>query len=435
MYDVVVVGAGFAGVTAARELGSAGLQVLLLEGRERLGGRTWREARHGQPFELGGAYVHWLQPHVWAELCRYGLRVLPGPGGEVSTVRVWSGGSLHQLEVETTYGLITEAYAALYALDPRPEAVFPAPYDPLTHDTWRTYADATLEDHAAVLSLTPLQRDMLFAMIEADTNAPLRDSALVEALRLRALVGSDDFARLGEVTGTYMIEGGTSALLEKMLNDSRAELRTDQAVIHIDQTGDQVRVRTAAGEQYQARTAVVAIPMNVWTHIAFSPELSEAKQTISRQRHAGSGVKCFVRVAEQIGGLLALASEQDTFSLLTTYAQDSEGTWLLGFGARAPKAITVAWAKQAVARVLPDAQVTAVIAHDWNTDPYALGTWAMLKPGQASVLDQIVLPEGRLFFATSDIALGWRGYIDGAIESGLRAAHALREVLRDESFG
>ena len=68
--DVVVIGAGFAGLVAARELGRAGLDVLVLEARDRVGGRTWTDRRLGHDLELGGTWVHWVQPHTWAEMTR-----------------------------------------------------------------------------------------------------------------------------------------------------------------------------------------------------------------------------------------------------------------------------------------------------------------------------------------------------------------------------
>ena len=75
--DVIVIGGGFAGLTAARELRHAGLDVLLLEARERIGGRTMTTEMSGHTVELGGTCVHWYQPHVWAELTRYGIGVTP----------------------------------------------------------------------------------------------------------------------------------------------------------------------------------------------------------------------------------------------------------------------------------------------------------------------------------------------------------------------
>src|SRR5215469_12308745 len=75
MYDVIVVGGGFAGVTAAREAALRGSRVVLLEGRDRLGGRTWTAEWRGVAIEYGGGWVHWHQPHTWSEISRAGLRV------------------------------------------------------------------------------------------------------------------------------------------------------------------------------------------------------------------------------------------------------------------------------------------------------------------------------------------------------------------------
>ena len=92
VFDVIVIGAGYTGLTAARDMTSAGLalssihsqsshsdtvtgyKVLLLESRDRIGGRTWTSNIDGYPFEMGGTWVHWFQPHVYRELSRYGMK-------------------------------------------------------------------------------------------------------------------------------------------------------------------------------------------------------------------------------------------------------------------------------------------------------------------------------------------------------------------------
>lgn len=73
IYDTVVVGAGMAGVVAARDLSTRGHSVLLVEGRDRIGGRTFTDTALGGQLDLGGGYVHWTQPNVWTELERHGL--------------------------------------------------------------------------------------------------------------------------------------------------------------------------------------------------------------------------------------------------------------------------------------------------------------------------------------------------------------------------
>src|SRR4051812_7425542 len=71
VYDVVVIGAGYCGLTAARNTAAEGLKVLLLEGRDRIGGRSWSSNIGGYPFEMGGTWVHWGQANTWREILRY----------------------------------------------------------------------------------------------------------------------------------------------------------------------------------------------------------------------------------------------------------------------------------------------------------------------------------------------------------------------------
>ncbi|MBK5356565.1 FAD-dependent oxidoreductase [Pseudomonas sp. TH41] len=80
-YDVLIVGGGFAGVTAARDAKENGYRCVILEARNRLGGRTFYQAPFGdQEVELGGTWIHWMQPFVWAETMRYGLEIKETPG-------------------------------------------------------------------------------------------------------------------------------------------------------------------------------------------------------------------------------------------------------------------------------------------------------------------------------------------------------------------
>ena len=72
-FDIIVVGGGFAGVTAARDCERNGYKTLLLEARDRLGGRTWTSEFEGEPIELGGTWIYNSQPFVWSEVIRYGL--------------------------------------------------------------------------------------------------------------------------------------------------------------------------------------------------------------------------------------------------------------------------------------------------------------------------------------------------------------------------
>ena len=83
-----------------------------------------------------------------------------------------------------------------------------------------------------------------------------------------------------------------------------------------------------------------------------------------------------------------------------------------------------------VRALLGDVEVVATTGHDWLADEFSRGTWPVLRPNQTSrALRALQAPEGRIHFAGSETADGWNGFIDGAIESGLRAARQVQEAL------
>src|SRR5690349_2079175 len=110
--DVVVIGAGFAGLVAARELGRAGLDVVVLEARDRVGGRTWTDQRLGHDLELGGTWVHWVQPHTWAEMTRYGRQVTRSPAVE-EAYWLGAGGARRAGTLDEFMALIADGQQAI----------------------------------------------------------------------------------------------------------------------------------------------------------------------------------------------------------------------------------------------------------------------------------------------------------------------------------
>ncbi|MGW7137513.1 FAD-dependent oxidoreductase [Streptomyces xanthophaeus] len=98
--DVVIIGGGFAGVTAARELTMRGRRAVLVESRDRLGGRTYTKDHDGHAMEFGGTWVHPLQSNVWAEMQRYGIETEPLPVAEGLRQAVVSGGRVVDLSDE-----------------------------------------------------------------------------------------------------------------------------------------------------------------------------------------------------------------------------------------------------------------------------------------------------------------------------------------------
>jgi monoamine oxidase len=88
-------------------------------------------------------------------------------------------------------------------------------------------------------------------------------------------------------------------------------------------------------------------------------------------------------------------------------------------------------AVQSALRVhLPDVELLSTMSYDWNNDPFAQGTWAVYRPGWVNkYYDQFQQDFGRIFFGSGDHGEGWRGFIDGAIGGGIKAAQRVKELL------
>jgi monoamine oxidase len=427
-YDAIVIGAGFAGATAARELSASGLRVLVLEARPRVGGRTFTSEAEGHEVELGGAYVHWTQPHVWAEITRYGLEIeAPAPTEPIQ--RAWvSGGKLQQGSAEEFALPVFQASGAYY-FDAR--QVLPQPHDPLLVPAIEALDRQTVRARLEGLGLPDEQRDLLDAIFSSSCHCSPEDASLVEMLRWYSLAGWSILNEFEAVAG-YTLRGGTRKLIEGILGDADAEVKLSTPVKAIRQGDGEVVVTTEESETVSARALVVTVPLNVLSSIEFSPPLSEGKRAIASEGQAGTGVKLHIKVRGQLGDFTGMAPWPAPLSSLTSKYADAEGTVLTAFGPSG-KLLDInddGAIQNAVQRVLPEAEVEWAMGYDWNVDRFSRGTWCVYRPGQMTkYLRELQRPEGRIFYAGGDNASGCRGFIDGAIESGLRASRqAVRQV-------
>ncbi|HUE27129.1 MAG TPA: FAD-dependent oxidoreductase, partial [Solirubrobacteraceae bacterium] len=271
--DVVVVGGGFAGVTAAREAALQGRSVILLDARDRLGGRTWRADWDGTPIEYGGAWVHWHQPHTWSEITRAGLQVSIGGDREVAAWyvdgerRSASAGERDAVALRGWDRFVVGVRDAL-----------PRPHDPLyAMDRLARFDRMTIAERLGQLELTGDERAVLAAELESLAHAPLDDAGAVAVLRWHALSGYS--LQLTQQTGgTVTIVGGTRALLDAIASAAPVERRLESAVAGVAQRDDRVEVSTRDGNVLRARAVVIAVPINVLGAIEFEPQLSEAKR-------------------------------------------------------------------------------------------------------------------------------------------------------------
>jgi monoamine oxidase len=416
-HDVIVVGGGFAGVTAARESALRGRSVLLLEARDRLGGRTWSADWDGIPIEYGGAWVHWHQPHTWSEITRAGLRTELSE--DAQRAHWWVGDERRDGTIAERDAIAERGWNRF--VDGVHEAL-PNPHDPLlARDKLAPFDRLTIAERIDELDLDEEERAVLEAELESLASGPLEDVGAVSVLRTHALSGYS--LALAQFTGGRVtLADGTRALLESIASAAPVETRLETPVAAVRARGGRVEVETRAGAVHDAAVAIVAVPLNVLGAIEFEPGLSEGKREAIAHGQGSRGVKIFIHARGEAMRENAIRPGHP-FGYIDTEVLFDDGTQLqIGFGpdARQCDASDAAGVQRALDEILPGYELVAATAHDWLADEFARGTWATHRPGwYIHHLAEMRRPEGRVLLAGSDLANGWSGFIDGAIESGL----------------
>ena len=440
--DVVVVGAGYAGLTAATTLAQAGVAVRLLEARDRVGGRVLSEEVAGLVVDQGGQWAGPTQRKLLALAERTGVATFPtyDTGNNVE----WLGGARHLYTGPIPNGdpeAMDEAVTAMFdlelmAIEVPLDAPWKAPqaaaWDAMTAQSW---LDARVEHEAG--------RRVLGLAVEAVFSCQPQDLSLLHLLfyihsagGLTQLLGVTDGAQ------DRRFVGGAQEPAKRLAAALGDALVLGTPVRGVAQDDEGVTVHHDGGAE-RASFAVVALPPALAGRLSYSPALPGLRDQLTQRVPMGTVIKCHLVYESPFwredGFSGQLTADTGTCRVLfdNSPADGSRGV-LMGFvegeqgrvwGARSQedrKAELVALAERTFgpAAATPVAYTDKVWAdEEWSRGGYAgtfgPGTWT-------SYGEAVRAPVGRLHWAGTETALRWNGYIDGAIESGERAA---REVL------
>lgn len=431
-FDVVVLGAGFAGVTVARELKNFGYNVVVLEARDRIGGRAWTTELDGHKVELGATWIHWFQPYIWAEFVRSGLELHEDPF--LPPITLWVGNEPQVLEFIEFRKILQNVWSR-FAGESDLAHLMERPYDFGNLPDGDLLDKKTIQEVIDDLHLSPVESAVFGALISVQSNAVPADVSYLSQLRWWSASGWS-LPLMIDCLARYKCDSGNSALIERMASRAKLDIRLESPVSSVTQVADKVVVKTREGLIFTGKKVVCALPMNCIKNVEFMPALADEKLTLSREEHAGKGLKVLFTTEGESQGHTVVAPPGSPINLLNPIREKGSTRVYVGFGTNgaAFDPENLEEVNRVLAGLQPELRATATIGHDWNKDEFSLGTWHMPRPGQNVATESaFAKPEGAIHFAGDYLARGWVGFMDGAIESGFLAADEVHDAMEEIS--
>jgi monoamine oxidase len=406
--DVIVIGAGAAGIAAAHQLKAAGRRAIVLEARDRAGGRAFTDASLGPAYDAGAMFIHWAERNPWVQIAR-DLGVATSDESWGGGFRVFAGGQpMADADRQRRRG-------AFGQIDRRLETVDLAKRDVSIRDL-----------------LGDLGPDL----------APIASSGLLLSIGEESeRISARDYQRLW-AGDDLLVPSGYGNLVAR--HGAGLDIRLNQPVSEIRWDGPGVSVTTPAGT-LRAQACIVTVPVGVLKAgaIRFTP----AMPARTRDALDGIGMGALTKIALKVEGDRFGISPGTSFleagspKRLMNFDLFPEGKDLIvafcgGDHARELSAAGPAATRDHLTTLLSSMigsdirkAVTGISFPAWWTDPFARGSYSVCLPGREAAREQLAEPiGGRLFIAGEATAGGGAMTVGGATLAGRAAAAAVARI-------
>lgn len=438
--DVVILGAGFAGLTASYTLERYGITPTIYEATDRIGGRVVSVSHEGVPLELGGEFVDTEHTHLLALIKTLGLELHdaePPHGPKRDTL--WRIGANTISERDLLKELVPLGQAIAKAREALPED--------LGYQNGAAFAEAdsaSIADFLAQSGASEVARQLMEVAYVIEYGLEANDQSalnLVTMLDAPTVVGqSEPWAIFGSSDERWKLKGGNWSVANALAKKIKAKIHHGHALTAISETSSgRVQLRFANGHVVEADRVICTIPFSVLRHLELDIPLKALKRQAISELGYGANSKICVPVSKRIwqshgysgaayGSGLAWQSTWDPH-----VGRSNENGILTHFlGGR--KALGVAQGSPDMqARDLSDslesswpgfeaARQEGAYRAVWSEVEFAKGSYAVYKPRQLSTFGGVEGEvEGKVHFAGEHTS-EFQGYMGGAVESGLRAA-------------
>jgi monoamine oxidase len=446
--DVAIIGAGFAGLSAAKALRAAGLEPLVIEARDRVGGRTCPGSIAGLTIDLGGMWLGSGQTSLEALAREYGVATYPQYLTGKSAIEL--NGKIRSSEGEDYLALLSlpvklDVAQLVYRLTSLSDSIdLERPWahpkaEQLDGMTLQTWLDEHSHTDGAMAFMVSLVRSVFCA-------EPANLSFLFFLTYLRGGGNLEHMTTSRNGAQERLFVGGVHQLSLRMADQLGGRVILNSPVTDVAQDSDGVSVKCGSAT-YRAKAIIIAVAPALAARINFSPLLPHKRDALTQRMPMGSVIKAWIAYptpfwrAKGFSGLYSSDVAPFGPAFDVTPPGTSAGIISGFFDAQHAAEWSARSREERRAEVIrcltgafgAEAQnPTEYVEMDWTRERYSLGCYAgTLGPGSLTQFGpELRKPVGRIFLAGTESASVWAGYIEGALRSGARAAAEVGVFLK-----